>query len=108
MPFYIRNSTNNQFYFKLTAHNGETILTGETYLSKQSCKDGIQSVKEHSPYNAYYRKLIASNGQYYFNLISGNNQIIGTSEMYNNSYSRDNGIASVKANAPSAAIIDET
>ena len=50
----------------------------------------------------------ARNGAYYFNLKAGNGEIIGTSQMYASGAGRDNGIASVKANAPDAEIIDET
>ena len=34
--------------------------------------------------------------------------VIGTSESYNSEAGRENGIASVKANAPTAAVEDET
>jgi uncharacterized protein YegP (UPF0339 family) len=37
-----------------------------------------------------------------------NGQIIATSEMYENEINRDNGIASVKSNAPDATIDDQT
>ena len=104
--FYIKKATNGLFYFTLSAKNGETILTGETYSTKQGCKNGIESVKSNSPYDLNYRKHTASNGQYYFTLVAGNNEVIGTSETYVYSSSRDNGIASVKENAPKAEVVD--
>jgi uncharacterized protein YegP (UPF0339 family) len=42
-----------------------------------------------------------------FNLKAANHQIIGTSETYKSTESRDHGIDSVKANAPSAPVHDE-
>lgn len=42
----------------------------------------------------------ASNGQYMFNLKSGNGQIILTSEMYSSKSGAENGVASVRTNAP--------
>lgn len=47
---------------------------------------------------------IAKNGQHFFNLKAGNGQIILTSEMYTTKAACDNGIESVKKNAPDAEI----
>lgn len=78
--FEIKNSTNNQFYFNLKAGNGEIILTSETYTAKQSCKDGITSVKLNAQDEGNYEKKPAINGKSYFNLKASNGQVIGTSE----------------------------
>ena len=43
-----------------------------------------------------------------FNLVAGNGQIIGTSEIYSSEKSCMNGIESVGKNAPAAAIEDQT
>ncbi len=50
----------------------------------------------------------ASDGQYMFNLHAPNNEIIETSERYTTKASAQNGIESVKTNAPSAPIEDKT
>jgi|ERR1044071_647302 uncharacterized protein YegP (UPF0339 family) len=42
----------------------------------------------------------AKDGQYYFNLKAGNGEVILTSEMYKEKRSAQNGIESVKRNAP--------
>ena len=42
----------------------------------------------------------------FFNLLAGNGQVIGSSEMYESEASRDNGIASVKSNGPTATTQD--
>lgn len=47
--FYIRKSTNNQYYFTLTAANGEVIATSEMYVSKAGAENGIRSVKLSAP-----------------------------------------------------------
>jgi len=104
--FTIKRSTNNQFYFVLKANNGEIILTSETYTTNQSCRVGIASVKTNAPYDSRYDRRIASNGQYFFNLKATNGEIIGSSEMYTSIAGRDNGIESVKTNAPYASIED--
>jgi hypothetical protein len=48
---------------------------------------------------AKYELLVASDGQYYFNLKAANGQVILTSERYKEKASATNGIASVQANA---------
>ncbi len=42
----------------------------------------------------------AKNGEYHFNLLAGNGQIILTSEMYKTKASAENGIESVKKKMP--------
>jgi len=42
----------------------------------------------------------ASNGEYFFSLIAGNGENVGRSETYKARASADNGIESVKTNAP--------
>ncbi|MGI8561570.1 MAG: YegP family protein [Luteimonas sp.] len=49
-----------------------------------------------------------SNGEFQFNLKAGNRQVIGTSKAYADEGGCDNGIASVKSNAPAAAMNDQT
>jgi uncharacterized protein YegP (UPF0339 family) len=42
-----------------------------------------------------------------FNLKATNGQVIGTSELYESTAARENGIESVKKNAPDAEIVEE-
>ncbi len=43
-----------------------------------------------------------------FNLKAANHQVIGTSEQYESTAARENGIESVKKNAPDANVDDQT
>ncbi|MDQ6724078.1 MAG: YegP family protein [Thermoproteota archaeon] len=106
--FQIFNGSNNQFYYHLRSANGEKILSGEGYISKASCQNGIQSVKENSTYDSRYRRHVATNGQYYFVLTGSNGEIVGQSETYLSSQGRHNGIDAVKRDAKSAPIEDLT
>lgn len=106
--FEIKKRWNGEFQFNLKASNGQVILTSEGYSTKDGCKGGIQSVKNNAPYDSSYEKKVSSNYKYYFNMKASNGQVIGTSEMYETSSGRDNGIDSVKTNAPSATIEDLT
>ena len=50
----------------------------------------------------------SDDGQFYFTLKAANNEIIATSEMYTTKQNCQNGIESVKTNAPNAKIVDNT
>jgi len=39
----------DKFRFRLKAGNGQIIATSEPYESKDSCLNGIESVKKHAP-----------------------------------------------------------
>ncbi len=106
--FVITKRTNGEFQFNLKAGNGQSILGSEGYKTKASCENGIESVKTNSKDDSKFDRKTSSNGKPYFNLKATNGQIIGSSEMYESEASRDNGIASVKSNAPEATIEDQT
>jgi uncharacterized protein YegP (UPF0339 family) len=106
--FEIKKAKNGQFYFHLKAGNGEIILTSEMYVEKSSALNGIRSVQKNAPDDKRYEKKETKKGQAMFNLKAANHQVIGTSESYSSTEARDNGIASVKANAPKATVHDET
>ena len=106
--FEIKKSTNGQFYFNLKAGNGEVILTGETYSSKQGAEGGIESVKTNAPIEERYERKTSTGGDPYFSLKAANGQSLGRSEMYSSKAAMENGITSVKNNAPGAAVVDLT
>lgn len=106
--FVISTRTNGEFQFNLKADNGQTILTSEGYSTKAACESGIDSVRKNAPDDARYERKTSSNGKPFFNLKAGNGQVIGNSELYESEASRENGIESVKKNAPDATVVDET
>ncbi len=106
--FEITKRKNGEFQFNLKAGNGQIILTSEGYTTKAACNNGIKSVSKNSQDDKRFDKLEAKNGKPYFNLTATNGQIIGSSEMYESISARDNGIESVKKNAPDAEIKDLT
>ena len=93
--FVITKRSNGEFQFNLKASNGQTILTSEGYSAKSSCENGIESVKKNAQDDSRFEKKTSSNGKYHFNLKATNGQIIGSSEMYESTAARDNGIESV-------------
>jgi len=105
--FLISKRKNDEFQFVLKAGNGQVILASEGYTTKAACENGIESVKKNSQTDARFDKLEARDGRPYFNLKATNGQIIGNSEMYESVASRDNGIESVKKNAPEADVKED-
>jgi uncharacterized protein YegP (UPF0339 family) len=106
--FTLFKGSNSQYYFNLKAGNGEKILASEGYNYKSSCKGGIQSVKDNAGIDSRYEKKTSSSGKYYFVLKASNGQVIGTSEIYETTSGRDNGIEVVKREAPGARTEDLT
>ncbi len=105
--FVISTRKNGEFQFNLKATNGQVILSSEGYTTKAACENGIESVKKNAPEDARYERKEAANGKFHFNLKAANGQVIGSSQMYQSEDSRDNGIESVKKNAPDAEVVEE-
>ena len=106
--FVITQRKDGEYQFNLKAGNGQIILTSQGYAAKASCTNGIESVRTNSADDSRFERLSSSSGKPYFTLKAGNGQVIGTSQMYESEASRDNGIESVKNNAPDATVDDET
>ena len=108
VKFEITSRKNGEFQFNLKATNGQVILTSQGYKTKASCLNGVESVKKNSQDDKRFEVKVSSNGKPFFNLMATNGQVIGTSQMYASETTMKNGIASVKRNAPEAAIVDLT
>jgi len=106
--FTISKRKNDEYQFNLKAGNGEIILTSEGYTTKANCQKGIESVRINSQDDARYDRRVAVNEKDYFVLKARNGEIIGKSQYYSSKSSMEIGIDSVKTNAPTAEIVDET
>mgnify|MGYP000983009514 CR=1 FL=1 len=106
--FELKKSKSGQFFFNLLATNGQVILASEQYGTRASALNGIESVRKNAPLDGRFGRLSAKDGSPYFTLKAGNGQVIGQSQMYSSESARDAGIASVQANAPEAALDDQT
>jgi uncharacterized protein YegP (UPF0339 family) len=47
--FVLKKGTSGKFHFNLVASNGQVIATSETYESRESALNGIESVKSNAP-----------------------------------------------------------
>jgi hypothetical protein len=106
--FVITQRKDGDFQFNLKASNGQVILTSQGYSAKASCLNGIESVRTNAQDDTRFDRLTSASGKPYFNLKASNGQVIGNSQQYESEASRDNGIESVKNNAPEATVEDES
>ncbi|MDG1571926.1 YegP family protein [Robiginitalea sp. M366] len=106
--FEIKTDNSGKFRFNLKAGNGQVILSSQGYSTKSACENGIESVRKNSQNDNMFERKTASNGSPFFNLKASNGQVIGSSEMYSSTSAMENGIASVKKNAPDAGVNDTT
>ncbi len=104
--FEIYTDNSDGFRFRLVASNGQNILSSQGYKAKASCLNGVESVRKNSQDDSMYERLQSSSGKDYFNIKSSNGQVIGTSQMYASAAGMENGIASVKTNAPDAELVE--
>ena len=119
--FLIRNVASG-IKFDLKATNGQVIATSEGYESDAACRKGIESVRKNAPvanfedqtapefekvthpkFELYQDKA----GEFRFRLKARNGEIIATSEGYKTKDACENGIDSVRRNAPEAEVVTE-
>lgn len=47
--FEVYEDKGGKFRFRLKAGNGQVIATGQGYASKESCLNGIESIRKNAP-----------------------------------------------------------
>ena len=106
--FELKKTDSGKYMFNLKAGNGQVILTSQLYESKATAEAGIESVRKNSANDARFERKVAKNGEPFFSLTATNGQIIGKSELYSSQSAMENGVESVKKNAPDAPVKDTT
>lgn len=104
--FVLRSTGKGKFSFNLQAGNRRNILSSESYTSRRAALGGIKSVRVSAVKDGNFERRMGKDGKPYFVLKAGNIKVIGRSEMYASARNMKKGIASVKANAPSAGLED--
>ena len=117
--FLVKN-TSTGVKFDLLARNGEVIATSEVYSADAACMNGIESVRTNAPIAALedqtvenyekqkhpkFEMYLDKAGEYRFRLKARNGEVIAVSEGYKAKASCENGIASVRTNAPDAQVV---
>jgi len=118
--FKIRNAASDQFSVRFS-YNAEIMVWSENYVSKSGAHNCIASLKantEHAPIidttigetGKGYRFEIAksTDDQYFIRFRAPSDEIMVRSERYTVKHNAKNCAQSVKDNAASAEIIDET
>ena len=119
--FVIRNVASG-IKFDLKATNGQVIATSEVYTTEAACRNGIESVMKNAPVANVEDQTVENfeavthpkfemyedkGGEFRFRLKARNGEIIAVGEGYKTKASCENGIESVKKNAPEAEIVEE-
>lgn len=120
-----------RFRFHLKAANGQIIAVSQSYGTKESALKGIASIKKNAPIakttdftaggtipestqragivqDTVFEIQFNAPDRFRFHLKAANGEIIAVSQSYLSKQSAENGIESVKKNAPMAKIIDQT
>ena len=106
--FVLKNS-GTQFTFQLeAAGNAEILLTSERYTRKLHALAGIAAVKACAGLEGRIRRRQSRGGECYFVLRSHSGKVVGTSQMYSSSSTREVGISAVRTHAPKARLEDLT
>lgn len=104
--FELKVAKNGKYHFNFMAGNGQIILSSEMYESKAAAENGISSVQVNAPDDGRYSRETSKSGAPYFTLKAANGQVIGQSEMYSSTAAMENGVNSVKTNAPGAPTVE--
>ncbi len=122
MGKFVIKAAKNGFNFVLKAANGENIASSQVYTARSSCRKGIESVKENAALagvedqtvedfevlkNPKFEIYVDKAGEFRFRLKAANGETIAVSEGYTAKASCQNGIESVKENAPGAGVEEE-
>jgi uncharacterized protein YegP (UPF0339 family) len=86
-----------QYYFHLMAGNGENVLRSEGYTKSSSAQNGITSVLANGGDKRNFDVQQAMSGEWYFNLVAGNGEVVGTSQLYSTKSNADRGARTVRA-----------
>ena len=119
MSKFVIREVKSGIKFDLKATNGQVIATSEVYESKAACENGIESVRKNAPIANLEDQTVADfetvtnpkfelyrdkADQFRFRLKARNGQIIAVSEDYTTKAACENGIESVRKNAPDAEV----
>jgi uncharacterized protein YegP (UPF0339 family) len=104
--YIIRKSFDGKYWWVLIAPNGENLLTSETYISKESCINGVQTSKESLKDSNFKMLMTPRKYEPYFTQIADNYQLLARSEIYTTAYARDAATDTVKNYAADSIIED--
>ncbi len=106
--FVMTKTNNGHLVVNLKAGNGEVILTSDFYKSKAEANAGVADVRSSAKNDAQFDRRTSKANEPFFSLKGADGSYIGKSEMYTSEAGMENGIKSVRNNAPEASFVDDT
>ena len=122
MGKYVISEAKTGFIFNLKANNHEIIASSQIYKSLDSCKAGVESVRQvaldanvedqtvenfETKTNPKFEVYLDKAGEYRFRLKARNGEILVVGESYKAKGGCLNGIESIKRNAPESDVVIE-
>ena len=119
MAHFLIRAVPTGYKFDLMAANGQSIATSEVYETRAACRKGLESVRKSAAKakledqtcegfpavtNPKFELFQDRGGNFRFRLKSRNGQVVAISESYTSKAACENGIESVRKNAPDAEI----
>lgn len=118
--FKIVNRKNDQLGVQFV-YNSEIVFWSESYTSKASAKNCIDSLKKNAPGaesfdmakdetgKGYRFELVPSkDGQTYVRFVASNGETMVRTETYKSKSSAKNAVSSLQKNGPDAEVVDES
>ncbi|MNG09504.1 hypothetical protein D3C84_929230 [compost metagenome] len=105
--YEVRRAGDNGWIFQLKSGDNQVLLQSDSYRTLGGCLNGIESCREHSPYDRFYGR-IESSLHFTFHVKASNNRVIGLGCASTSADERENAIGLVKRYAQIAQIIDCT
>ncbi len=103
--FQTFQGADDRFYFNLYAANGEVVLTSQGYSTEEAALNGTFLVAYHAADERGYDIREAVNGEWYFNVLAANGEVIGTSETYYSHSNAKRAVDAVLALVPSVELL---
>jgi hypothetical protein len=85
-----------QHYFRLVAANGEPLLRSAGYANRSNAVEGVDTAIRYAQNAVGYDLKHATSGEYFFNVVAGNHEIVATSQLYSDEAGAKRGVETVK------------
>jgi uncharacterized protein len=97
-----RSNADGEFRLRIKAKNGAILLAGEGYEAKAGAENAVEAIsRDGAEEDAYSLNAAESNpderyeGDWYFNVVAGNNAVLASSEIYSTKGNAQTGIETV-------------
>ena len=105
--YEVRRVGGSGWIFQLKSGDDQVLLQSDSYRTLGGCLNGIESCREHSPYDRFYGR-IESSLHFTFHVKASNNRVIGLGCTSASADEREKAIGLVRRYAQIAQIIDCT